>query len=148
MNHHPYCLACGQRPRDCACLPADAMQQAPKPIHPQATMPPMLHGINVVVHDGYTDLFCILHRALDQAQQGKGHERHAAGRDFIDQPIMSITRGRGFGFPFGQVEKKIDEADGMIQRGELKAAERELLGAINYIAAAVIRIHEIEAKAD
>ena len=124
--------------------PADMVQDAPKPLEPQV---PMTHRMPVIVQAGYTDLFCMLIRALDQAQNGKGHERHAAGRTFTDQPILTITRNRGFGFPFGQVEKKIDEADGMIQRGDLKAAERELLGAINYLAAAVIRIHEIEGAA-
>lgn len=108
--------------------------------------PPLTQNIAVNVKDGYLDLFTVLHRALYQAQEGKGHERHANGAAFSNQPILTITRRRGFGFPFGQIEKKIDEAEGMIARNELTAAERELLGAINYCAAAILRIHEVEAQ--
>lgn len=135
----PVCLGCGGEvisgePHECD---RDILS---------AITPPLHQKINVVVKDGYLDLHTILHRALDQAQNGKGHERHANGAAFSDQPILTITRRRGFGFPFGQIEKKIDEAEGMIARNELTAAERELLGVINYCAAAVLRIHELEAQ--
>lgn len=113
------------------------MPPAPgKPLSAHTTMP-------IRVHEGYDALLIALTRALHQAQEGKGVQRHGNGLPFKDQPIMAITRRRGFGFPFGQIEKKIDEAEGMIARNELNAAEAELLGAINYLAAAVLRINEI-----
>ena len=94
------------------------------------------------IPDGYSDLARVLDAALDQAANGKGKERHAAGREFQDQPIIAITSRRGRGFPLGQAEKKIDEADGMVSRGQISAAKAELLGAIVYLAAAYLRIDQ------
>lgn len=105
-----------------------------------------MNGFTVQVKPGYVDLFTILHRALDQAQSGKGSDRHANGEAFNDQPIMTITRRHGLGFALGQAEKKITEAHGMVRREELAAAEKEFLGAINYVAAAILRLHELEAQ--
>ena len=48
----------------------------------------------------------------------------------------------GAGFPLGQAIKKAQEATGMLNRGEKDAAIRELLGVINYAAAAVHLIKE------
>lgn len=102
--------------------------------------------IPVRVEPGYHDLAAILIAALQQAQNGKGSERHANGQAFKDQPILTIARQHGMGFPMGQAQKKIIEAAGMLKRGDRKAAEREMLGAINYLAAAVIRLHEMEGE--
>lgn len=90
----------------------------------------------------YYPLQKVLDEAHFQASQGKGRERHANDRDFIDQPIMEIGRMCGPGFNTGQAMKKIQEAMGMLSRGQDDAAIRELLGAINYTASAVILIRE------
>jgi hypothetical protein len=90
----------------------------------------------------YTPLTRVLEAAHAQASSGKGVERHGNGRDFTSQPIMEIGRMVGPGFALGQAMKKAQEAAGMIQRGERDAAERELLGAIVYVAAAVVLIRE------
>ena len=95
---------------------------------------------NVIVKDGYFPLFQVLNDALNQAQVGKGAERHADGQHFTDQPVLSITRAVGLGFPLGQAMKKIQEC----QRMDPDAAQRELLGAINYLAAAVLYLEENE----
>ena len=100
----------------------------------------------VSVKDGYHPLMTILHRALHQAQDGNGHKRHANGLPFDQQPIMQITRRHGAGFALGQIEKKTDEAGGMIGRKEFVAAEQELLGAINYAAAAILWLHELQSE--
>jgi hypothetical protein len=104
------------------------------------------------VQDGYTALGRVLRDALAQAQSGKGKERHARGNlCFIHQPILEI--GRMLGTPAGQMfqaMKKTQEAAGLLRKApegveEPFAAERairELLGAINYLAAAVIQISE------
>ena len=89
--------------------------------------------------DGYERLADVLSAAFWQASEGKGAERHRiAGEAFEDQIILQITRRVGLGYPLGQAMKKCDEATRM----EPGAAIRELLGAINYIAAAVIAIEE------
>ncbi len=95
-----------------------------------------------VSDDPYYPLQTILNEAYNQAAHGKGRERHANDRDFIDQPIMEIGRMCGPGFNTGQAMKKIQEAMGMLSRGQDDAAIRELLGAINYTASAVILIRE------
>jgi len=90
------------------------------------------------VKDGYFPLFSVLNEALNQAQSGKGEERHGNGLPFMEQPALTITRAVGLGFPLGQAMKKIQEC----QRMEPDAAKRELLGAINYLAAAILSFDE------
>lgn len=92
----------------------------------------------LMVEPGYEPLFAVLKAALDQAQAGKGKERHANGRAFVDQPILTLTRLYGLGYPMGQAAKKSEEA----LRLPKKKAQAELLGAINYLAAAYLRIGE------
>jgi hypothetical protein len=88
----------------------------------------------VRVKEEYYDLFDILCQALEQAQDGKGSERHGNGLSFTEQPALTITRAVGRGFPLGQAMKKIQES----QRMDDDAAKRELLGAINYLVAAIL----------
>jgi hypothetical protein len=91
---------------------------------------------------GYEPLAAVLARALDQSQAGKGAQRHAVtqgvARPFLRQPICEIGRMAGAGYCIGQAMKKAHE--GM----ELPPprAVAELLGAIVYLAAAVILIEE------
>lgn len=83
---------------------------------------------------GYESLAGVLQRALDQAQAGKGAERHANSRPFHQQPMQTIAGQVGVGFLTGQAIKKTQE-------GQTLPAGRdvaELLGAINYLAGAVI----------
>lgn len=94
--------------------------------------------VKVTVRNGYNDLFVVLQQALWQAQDGKGAERHGNGLPFTEQPALTITRAVGLGFPLGQAMKKIQES----QRMDTDAAKRELLGAINYLAAAVLFLDE------
>ena len=87
------------------------------------------------VSPGYDSLYLVLQEALDQAQIGKGVERHAEdGEPFDKQLICAITRRVGLGFPLGQAIKKAIESTRL--GGE--AGAQELLGAINYLSAAVI----------
>lgn len=94
------------------------------------------------VMPGYEPLAMTLQSALDQAQAGKGKERHANGRTFDRQPIMEIGRMVGLGYPTGQAQKKTQEAVGMAARGQTDRAVAELLGAINYLAAAILLVRE------
>jgi hypothetical protein len=77
--------------------------------------------------------------ALEQASKGKGRERHASeGEAYEDQIICEVARRVGLGYPLGQAVKKIYES----QRLGGDAGVQELLGALNYIAAAVIVMRE------
>lgn len=90
--------------------------------------------MNIEVPEGYDMLGAMLSRALNQASAGKGKERHATGQPFQYQPICEISRQVGVGFALGQAMKKIQEST----RLDKEAGIFELLGAINYLAAAVI----------
>jgi hypothetical protein len=94
----------------------------------------------------YQTLRKVLDAAYRQASEGKGHERHDDGIGFSEQPICEIGRllsstcdGELF-----QAIKKAQEASRMLTRDQHRAAVAELLGAINYLAAAVILIEERE----
>ena len=91
---------------------------------------------------GYESLQLVLKLAYEQAAQGKGKERHAGGRVFDNQPIMTIPRTlngiAGLGGLAYQVNKKTTEAVNMAVRDQVDAAQREFLGAINYLAAAYL----------
>lgn len=93
----------------------------------------------VVVRDGYRPLANVFALALQQAQDGKGAERHSSGEPFVDQPIVRLGEWMGAGrtsFVVGQACKKAIEST-RLSPGQ---ARQELLGAINYLAAAVIII--------
>ena len=107
---------------------------AAPPVDPATVKPANI----VSVEDGYESLFKILVDALNQAQSGKGKERHATGESFDHQPIMVIADMVGEGYQLGQAIKKLQES----QRLDKVAAIRERLGAINYIAASIIRLEK------
>lgn len=89
----------------------------------------------------YNSLKSVLDRAYDQAATGKGNDRHGNMLDFEQQPMQDVTNLVGLGFPLGQAIKKAQEA----QRMEKDKAVHELLGAINYLAGAIIWV---EGKGD
>lgn len=95
------------------------------------------------VEAGYDDLARVLCLALDQAQCGKGKDRHANNNHFSKQPIMEIGRMVGTGYNVGQAMKKAQEA----MRLPDHMAKAEFLGAINYLASAFLLIEE-KAKLD
>lgn len=87
---------------------------------------------------GYEKLADVLNRALLQASQGKGRDRHAVdGVPFEEQPMATINRQLGsvHGFIY-QSHKKSLEA----MRLPAGRDVAELLGAINYLAGAVIAL--------
>jgi hypothetical protein len=102
----------------------------------------MLRGQNNIVEPGYESLAKVLQAALNQAQSGKGKERHAADEPFHEQEICQNTRAVGYGYPLGQARKKAREALRLLETKGPDAAIAECLGAINYLAAAVIVMQE------
>lgn len=120
----------------------DQMMKRLNATHPATGTSTADRTVPVYVAPGYDSLFNVLTRALHQAQDGKGKERHAQpGQAFEDQPIISIGQLVGMGFQNGQAIKKMVEAQGMVARGDFAAAEREILGAINYLAATIIEVN-------
>ena len=92
--------------------------------------------MTIDIPEGYEVLGLALGEAVAQASRGKGADRHAEkGEAFSDQLIMSIPKRLGDGgecFCLGQAAKKIFES----RRLAPAPARAELLGAINYLAAA------------
>lgn len=88
----------------------------------------------------FTPYRATLMRAYKMVAEGKGQQRHGAGRAWNDQPIMTISRAVGSGFAIGQAMKKLEESTRMDDEPAIK----ELLGAIGYICAAVQAIEEGE----
>ena len=92
--------------------------------------------MTIDIPEGYESLGLALGEAVAQASRGKGAERHAEKDEpFSDQLIMSIPKRLGDGgecFCLGQAAKKIFES----RRLAPAPARAELLGAINYLAAA------------
>lgn len=85
---------------------------------------------------GYEQLAAVLQAAYDQASKGKGAERHADSKPFHEQPMQTCSDllGTDAGLAF-QAIKKIREGSTFT---EFDRFERELLGAINYIAGMII----------
>lgn len=83
---------------------------------------------------GYESLAAVLQRAFNQAAHGKGKERHAQGEPFNQQVMQDMARRFGVGALLGQAFKKSEES----QRLPHDRAVNELLGAIVYLAGAVI----------
>lgn len=94
--------------------------------------------------EGYESLARVLQEALDQAAAGKGKERHAnEGEAFEDQQIVQLGEWLGSNhFQLGQAAKKLLES----ARLPPDRARREILGAINYAAAAVIQQDRLDAR--
>lgn len=92
--------------------------------------------MTIDIPEGYESLGLALGEAVAQASRGKGAERHAeSGEKFSDQLIMSIPKRLGPGgecFCLGQALKKTCES----RRLPPDRARAEILGAINYLAAA------------
>lgn len=89
----------------------------------------------------YVELKRVLKEAYNQAASGKGKERHACDKPFVNQPILEIARMVGDGYLLGQAMKKTQESQRL---PTTQAKVKELLGAINYLAAAVIYHQEKE----
>lgn len=99
----------------------------------------------MIIEQGYQHYHLLLKVLIDayhQASQGKGKERHACGQPFERQIICEIGRRVGLGYELGQAIKKAIESEVLLKIKGPEAARAELLGAINYLAAAVILIDE------
>jgi hypothetical protein len=101
----------------------------------------------VEVEPGYEGLLRVLVMGLDQAQYGKGRERHANGEPFERQPICEGGRSFGIGCLLYQAWKKAKETVRLLTLDNgIDRAIREILGVIIYAAAAVLVLLEQKEK--
>lgn len=99
---------------------------------------------HVLAADGYELLAAVLQRAFNQAAHGKGKERHAQhGERFEDQMMQDMARRFGVGALLSQAFKKSEES----QRLPPGRDTNELLGAIVYLAGAVIALERSRGEA-
>lgn len=86
----------------------------------------------------------VINQALLRCFSGKGKERHniEGTVDFMEQPLMEISRRTGIGGPLYQVHKKAYEAHDMVRKGDKDRARNELLDIIIYTAATVLLLDE------
>lgn len=104
------------------------------------SLPDMPDPDELAAEERYAALRRVYKAAVEQASAGKGKERHAQdGEAFEDQQIMEIGRRLGSNhFELGQAVKKAYES-ARLPRDRAKA---ELLGAMNYLAAAYLLLDE------
>jgi hypothetical protein len=95
---------------------------------------------------GYESLEQVLEDAYLQASAGKGKERHANALPFGEQRMLSISNllDSPHGMSY-QAIKKITEG---LQFTDPVALEKELLGAIVYVAGILVRQKQILAAAN
>lgn len=128
----------------------DLPDQGPRPYDPRplpfSSVQPPDDPVRTIDLD-YAPLASVLNDAFQHSASGKGHDRHSAGKPVLEQPILEIARMlEGIDGHAYQIMKKAQEASRMVTREQHNAAVAELYGIINYAAAAVIRIREIETE--
>lgn len=86
----------------------------------------------------------VIDEALARCFRGKGKERHNVDGscDFMNQPLMEISRRTGVGGPLYQVHKKAYEAHDMLRGGDKERAINELLDIIVYTSATILLLKE------
>jgi len=87
------------------------------------------------MNENYSQLAEVLSRACEQAAEGKGAQRHGQGLPFDEQPMQTISKL--LGTEKGMIYQAIKKAQESTRMGT-EPAVRELLGAINYLAGAII----------
>jgi hypothetical protein len=85
--------------------------------------------------DNYSSLKNVFEQAFQQASEGKGKERHANNEPYEQQKIVKLNEfiGSNHGLIYQACKKSIEST-----RLEKERAKAEILGAINYLAAAYI----------
>lgn len=91
---------------------------------------------SIELNPKYDSLYKVLLAAYNQAENGKGKERHQLNDEesFENQKICEIARRLSIDYNLGQAVKKIYESKRLTEGRDIA----ELYGAINYIAAAII----------
>jgi len=97
--------------------------------------------VNMPIEKNYKSLFDVFMNAYEQAAEGKGKERHASNEAYEHQKICTLNRqlGSNHGAIFQACKKAIEST-----RLDRERAKAELLGSINYLAAAYILLDEVK----
>ncbi len=104
--------------------------------------------------NNFHPLESVFNDAIAQATNGKGEERHGQGIPFLEQKWLRLAESHGIGFLSGQAQKKIEEAMNYYHQFGVKADtekawwEREMLGALNYLAMAILYVRIKEGEYD
>lgn len=98
---------------------------------------------DLVAHDlRYAELKRVLQMAHDQAASGKGRERHDHdGRSSFEQQLICQV-GRYTNSTVGCIQQAVKKSVESTRIRGKEAKIREILGAINYLAAAVLLVEE------
>lgn len=86
----------------------------------------------------YLELCRILGEVYVQVAEGKGLRKHAMNNAFEEQDVFVVGSAVGEGFMLGQAFKKFREGWRTSERGDFTDGKRDLIGAIAYIASAII----------
>jgi len=84
----------------------------------------------------YLSLRKVLDTAYAQAAYGKGKERHANSKPFEEQPMQALSDQ--IGSEAGLIFQACKKATEGLRMGDTERTIKEYLGAINYLAGAVI----------
>lgn len=94
-----------------------------------------MHDAYVALQGANHPLFDVFDSVVEQVTQGKGERHGGASTPFMAQPWVSIANSAGNGFLVGQGIKKAMESGG---KSDFGAWETEMLGAVAYLAMAVL----------
>jgi hypothetical protein len=88
----------------------------------------------------------VFHDCIQQIAEGKGTRHGGDTKKFMDQPWKQITDDCGIGFLGGQAVKKASEGFRRFKAGVISEVdfEREILGAINYLAMSILYVSSTE----
>lgn len=113
-------------------------------VHPPVVLQPRQNAVYLQA-EGYESLALVMQQAFIQAAHGKGKERHAKpGEPFDQQMMQDMAKRFGVGALLSQAFKKSEES----QRLPLERGVNELLGAMVYLAGAVIARRAAEGAAN
>ena len=90
----------------------------------------------------------VFDQCVEQAATGKGEERHGHGADFMEQPWFDLTKAFGLGGPLFQASKKLRESVQFLGTTDQDRFKKEVLGAINYAAMALIAFEMAEDESE
>jgi hypothetical protein len=103
----------------------------------------ILKNTEININPNYKSLYNVFQEAYKQASEGKGKERHANNEHYEQQKIctLNLQIGSNHGLIYQACKKSIEST-----RMTPDRAKAEILGAINYLAAAIIVLERLESE--
>lgn len=102
-----------------------------------------IKNTEININSNYKSLYDVFIQAYKQASEGKGKERHANNEPYEQQKIcmLNMQIGSNHGLIYQACKKSIEST-----RMTPDRAKAEILGAINYLAAAIIVLERLESE--